>query len=95
MWSLTQVHLFFDDSRARLPPSKGGLGYKGGWTTLEGLQKTVVEHKRGPLKSEQRSDVAGISLGFGLGKAQKGVGDVSRRVKEKVGVDPVRVLGST
>ncbi|KAF9069436.1 hypothetical protein BDP27DRAFT_1293737 [Rhodocollybia butyracea] len=47
LYSLTMVHLIFDDSRARLPPEKGGLGYKGTWTTLEGLHKTYNEHVKG------------------------------------------------
>ncbi|KAF7300571.1 3-beta hydroxysteroid dehydrogenase isomerase family [Mycena chlorophos] len=95
LFNLVSVNLVFDDSRARLPPEKGGLGYKGGWTTMEGLHKTVEEHKKGGLASHQRSDVAGISLGFGLGKAQRGVAKVNEKVKEKVGVDPAMVLGST
>ncbi|KAJ7135962.1 hypothetical protein C8R44DRAFT_609168 [Mycena epipterygia] len=95
LFNLVNVHLIFDDSRARLPPEKGGLGYKGAWTTLEALHKTVAEHKLGALRSEQRSDFAGISFGFGLVKAQKGVGKVSDKVAEKIGVDPVQVLAST
>jgi hypothetical protein len=95
LFNLVNVHLIFDDSRARLPPEKGGLGYKGAWTTFEGLHKTVDEHKLGALRSEQRSDVAGISFGFGLVKAQKGVGKVNAQISDKIGVDPVRVLGST
>ncbi|KAE9396471.1 NAD(P)-binding protein [Gymnopus androsaceus JB14] len=47
LFNLTMVHLIFDDSRARLPPEKGGLGYKGAWTTLEGLHKTYEEHVKG------------------------------------------------
>ncbi|KAJ7755324.1 3-beta hydroxysteroid dehydrogenase/isomerase family-domain-containing protein [Mycena maculata] len=95
LFNLVNVHLIFDDSRARLPPEKGGLGYKGAWTTLEGLHKTVEQHKLGALRSEQRSDVAGISFGFGLVKAQKGVGKVSDKVSEKIGLDPVKVLAAT
>ncbi|KAJ6631058.1 3-beta hydroxysteroid dehydrogenase/isomerase family-domain-containing protein [Mycena sp. CBHHK59/15] len=72
LFNLVNVHLIFDDSRARLPPEKGGLGYKGAWTTLEAVHKTVDEHKLGQLRSEQRSDAAGISVGFGLVKAQRG-----------------------
>ncbi|THU85844.1 hypothetical protein K435DRAFT_378558 [Dendrothele bispora CBS 962.96] len=60
------THLIFDDSRARLPPSKGGLGYKGGWTTLEGLHKTAEEHYKREDPSS-RSGVAGISFKFGFG----------------------------
>ncbi|PFH50515.1 hypothetical protein AMATHDRAFT_100998, partial [Amanita thiersii Skay4041] len=44
LYALTQVHLIFDDSRARLPPEKGGLGYQGAWTTIEGMHKTYDEH---------------------------------------------------
>ncbi|KAF9014780.1 hypothetical protein BDZ89DRAFT_928391, partial [Hymenopellis radicata] len=29
LFNLIQVHLIFDDSRARLPQSQGGLGYRG------------------------------------------------------------------
>ncbi|KAF7323986.1 3-beta hydroxysteroid dehydrogenase isomerase family [Mycena kentingensis (nom. inval.)] len=95
LFNLVSVHLIFDDSKARLPPEKGGLGYKGGWTTFEGLYKTVDEHRRGTLRSEQRSDVAGISLGFGLGKAQRGMAKVNEKIKDKVGVDPALALGKT
>ncbi|KAJ7207206.1 NAD(P)-binding protein [Mycena pura] len=96
LFNLVNVHLIFDDSRARAPPENGGLGYRGAWTTFEGLHKTVAEHKRGAMRSAQRSDVAGIGFGFGLGKAQKGVGRVNAEVSEKIGgVDPARVLGST
>ncbi|KAJ7770456.1 3-beta hydroxysteroid dehydrogenase/isomerase family-domain-containing protein [Mycena metata] len=45
LFNLVSVHLIFDDSRARLPPEKGGLGYKGAWTTLEAAHKTVDDHK--------------------------------------------------
>ncbi|KAJ7039742.1 NAD-P-binding protein [Mycena alexandri] len=51
LFNLVSVHLIFDDSRARLPPAKGGLGYKGAWTTLEAAHKTVDEHKAN-LRSE-------------------------------------------
>ncbi|KAJ6590663.1 hypothetical protein DFH09DRAFT_1423573 [Mycena vulgaris] len=96
LFNLVSVHLIFDDSRARLPPERGGLGYKGAWTTLEALQKTVAEHKKF-FRSEQRSKVAGIplSVGFGLIKAQTGVGRASAKVSQKTGVDPVRVLAAT
>ncbi|KAF7366629.1 3-beta hydroxysteroid dehydrogenase isomerase family [Mycena sanguinolenta] len=94
IFNLVNVHLIFDDSRARLPPEKGGLGYKGAWTTFEGLHKTCAEHKMGEMRSEQRSDVAGVSFGFGLVKAQKGVGSVSAKIAEKTGLDPVQVLAS-
>lgn len=94
LWNLVNVHLIFDDSRARLPPEKGGLGYKGAWTTLEALHKTVEEHKKGLIRSEERSKVAGISFGFGLVKAQRAVAKVGEKVEEEIGVDPVKVLGT-
>ncbi|PPQ68455.1 hypothetical protein CVT26_006042, partial [Gymnopilus dilepis] len=71
LFYLTSVHLIFDDSRARLPKEKGGLGYGGTWTTLEGLHKTVEEYKSGMHRVDTRS--AGIGLGFfgGGGKKRK------------------------
>lgn len=41
LWNLTQSHLIFDDCRARLPREQGGLGYKGVYTTLQGVCITV------------------------------------------------------
>ena len=64
LFSLTSVHVIVDDSRARLPPAKGGLGYTGTWTTLEGLHRTVEEHKSGLGRSDSRSDSAGVSFKF-------------------------------
>ncbi|KAJ7432891.1 3-beta hydroxysteroid dehydrogenase/isomerase family-domain-containing protein [Mycena galericulata] len=49
MFNLVNAHLILDDSRARLPPEKGGLGYIGAWTTVEGLYKTVELRKRAAL----------------------------------------------
>ncbi|KAG6909170.1 hypothetical protein DXG01_001797 [Tephrocybe rancida] len=94
LFALTSVHLIFDDSRARLPPEKGGLGYKGAWTTFQGLYKTVEEHKSGVGQSGRRSDLAGISLGFGYGKAQKAVAEANEKVVDGLGVDPVKVLST-
>lgn len=80
LFALTSVHLLFDDARARLGPEEGGLGYRGAWTTLEGVVKTFKEHKSGVGGSEERSGDAGVSFGFGMARAQRGVG----RVREKV-----------
>lgn len=83
LFALTGVHLIFDDSRARLPPSQGGLGYGGPWTTLEGLCKLVDEHIKSGGKAEARQrDGGGIGLGFGFVKAQSGI----ERVAENVGL---------
>ncbi|KAF7797652.1 hypothetical protein EIP86_008852 [Pleurotus ostreatoroseus] len=46
MFALTQVHLYFDDSRARAPPEKGGLGYDGFCTSIQGVCQVVVDHYR-------------------------------------------------
>jgi hypothetical protein len=69
LFALVMVHLIFDDSRARLAPEKGGLGYRGAWTTLEGLYKTAIEHKNTPSPSSDRHKISGgISLGFNRAK---------------------------
>ncbi|KAK1226844.1 hypothetical protein PQX77_010148 [Marasmius sp. AFHP31] len=95
LFHFTSVHLIFDDSRARLPPEKGGLGFKGAWTTIEGLHELVQDHKRGQNRSEQRSDMAGVSFGFGMVRAQRGVAKVGEKVREEIGIDPVTALGTT
>ena len=45
IFRLTTVHLIFDDSRARLAPEKGGLGYSGACNTMEGIHLTVDYYK--------------------------------------------------
>ena len=92
LFAISVVHLIFDDSRARLPPEKGGLGYEGAWTTLEALHKTVDEHKNTSSRSEGRSKVAGVSFGSRLVRAQGGVKRVNEKVTEGLGIDPVQVL---
>ncbi|KAF5383021.1 hypothetical protein D9615_005083 [Tricholomella constricta] len=94
LFALTSVHLIFDDSRARLPPAAGGLGYTGAWTTFEGLCKTVEEHRSGVGRAGRRSDLAGVSLGFGLGKAQRAVAEVNEKVVDGLGVDAVKILST-
>jgi len=66
LFSLTMVHLVWDDSRARKSPEKGGLGYEPQWTTLTALCKLVEEHKKADGRFEVRSMGAGI--GFCLGR---------------------------
>ena len=66
LFALVSVHVLFDDSRARLSPEKGGLGYTGAWTTIEGLHKTCQEHKNGRGHSMMRSDLGGVDLNFGF-----------------------------
>ncbi|KAH9990952.1 hypothetical protein BJV74DRAFT_836540 [Russula compacta] len=66
LFSLTMIHLIWDDSSARTPPERGGLGYKPQWTTLSALCKLVEEHKKADGRSEARSMSGGISFGFGV-----------------------------
>lgn len=88
LFALTQVHLIFDDSRARLSPEKGGLGYQGAWTTLEGIHKVYAEHKQG-LGSTRRSEVGGISFGISFTKARN---KVNNQVAKQIRVTPIEVL---
>ena len=80
IFTLMSVHLIFDDSRARLPPTKGGLGYYGPYTTLEGICKTADEYFKSDKKGEERSMSGGVGFGFmwkktaGTNKVGKGVG---------------------
>ncbi|KAI0777240.1 NAD-P-binding protein [Trametes elegans] len=86
VFALTQVHLIFDDSRARAPPAEGGLGYNGHVTTLQGTCKVVAEHERTGGKAAQRA-IAGHDSpdhGFALSWAEKGVEEVI----EKLGASP-------
>jgi hypothetical protein len=73
LFSLTMVHLIWDDSRARKSPEKGGLGYEPQWTTLAALCKLVEEHKKANGRFEARSMGGGI--GFGLGRSQESRSD--------------------
>jgi hypothetical protein len=61
LFYLTNVHLIFDDSRARLSPEKGGLGYEGVWTTEEGLYRTWKEYDQGN-KQPHRGAAPGIGF---------------------------------
>jgi nucleoside-diphosphate-sugar epimerase len=70
LFSLTNVHLIVHDSRARLPPSKGGLGYEGAWTTAQGIWKTWHEHATGVGRSDARSASAGVSIVDGFAKKE-------------------------
>ena len=85
LFNLTQLHLIFDDSRARLPPEKGGLGYRGPFTTLEGLCKTVEEHQKSGGKGEKRSMSGGVSFGWGQVRAERAV----EKAGERLGVTQV------
>lgn len=71
LFSLTMVHLIWDDSRARKSPEKGGLGYEPQWTTLAALCKLVEEHKKANGRFEARSMGGGIRFGLGRGLASQ------------------------
>ncbi|KAI0659337.1 NAD-P-binding protein [Cubamyces menziesii] len=82
IWALTQVHLIFDDSRARAAPEKGGLGYNGRVTTIQGTCKVFVEHGRSGGQEKQRT-IAGHDspdLSFALARAEKGVEEVLEKL---------------
>lgn len=82
LFPLTSVHLLIDDSRAQLPPEKGGLGYKAPFTSLQGICKVVREHEINEGHMEDRQQTGGgIGFGFGLTKAERAV----ERVVEKSG----------
>ncbi|KAI0944932.1 hypothetical protein AcV7_001602 [Taiwanofungus camphoratus] len=87
MFALTVVHLIFDDSRARAPPEKGGLGYFG-CTTMEGVCKVALEHQKGDGKGWQRV-IAGhkeVDHGFGLARAEQGVEEVIETIGNGIGL---------
>ncbi|EIW55509.1 NAD-P-binding protein [Trametes versicolor FP-101664 SS1] len=82
MWALTQVHLIFDDSRARASPSLGGLGYSGRVTTLEGTCKVFAEHMRTGGRDKVRV-IAGHDspdLALALARAEKSVEEVMEKL---------------
>ncbi|KIP09747.1 hypothetical protein PHLGIDRAFT_86135 [Phlebiopsis gigantea 11061_1 CR5-6] len=54
MFALTNVHLYFDDSRARLSPAKGGLGYANTCTTLQGVCQVAIDYDRSGGKGTAR-----------------------------------------
>lgn len=91
MFALLGVHVIFYDSRARLPPTKGGLGYPGPYTTLQGICKTADEHFKADQNGEERSMSGGVSFGLGL-KKPKGTSQVGKGVDERLDVNAVTAL---
>jgi len=64
LFNLIQVHLIFDDSRARKSPQEGGLGYNAPFSSLEALCKLVIEWQtEGKREDEKR--VVGGRISFG------------------------------
>jgi len=54
IFGVLNVHVKVDDSRARLPPSEGGLGYQPLWTTLEGVCQYFRDHWEGSPKDRKK-----------------------------------------
>ena len=92
MFALVSVHLIFDDSRARLPPSKGGLGYTGPYTTLQGICKTVDAHFKADRAGEERSQAGGVGLDFKSWMKSSGTDKIHKNVSEQLHVEAVTVL---
>lgn len=95
MFALTQIHLVFDDSRARLSPEKGGLGYNGPITTLEGTCKTVLEHMKGDGKHINRiygdaEDNEQPSVGFDVNAHESAVGEAMEKFGNGLKLDPTK-----
>ncbi|KAL4068581.1 hypothetical protein V8B97DRAFT_1872985 [Scleroderma yunnanense] len=94
MFALISVHLIFDDHRARLSPSEGGLGYNGPYTTLQGICKTADAHLKANRAGEERSQGAGVSLNFKLWKKSRGTDKAHKKVNagQHLHVEAVTVL---
>jgi hypothetical protein len=96
LFALVCFHLIFDDSRARLSPEKGGLGYVGSWTTMEGIHKTFQDHKTGLGSSKMKSDMSGINLNFGCTRRKKVkknmTGSLDKVGGQTVAVSPVEII---
>ncbi|KAJ5846909.1 hypothetical protein N7534_010578 [Penicillium rubens] len=59
IFSIINVHVFADDSRARLAPEMGGLGYNPPLSTLEGLCRRLVDWN---TKAEREGVEAGTNM---------------------------------
>ncbi|KAI6104322.1 3-beta hydroxysteroid dehydrogenase/isomerase family-domain-containing protein [Pisolithus sp. B1] len=82
-FALAAVHLVFDDTRARLSPSEGGVGYNGPYTTLQSMCKTADAHFKAAKAGEKRSQVGGVSLNFKFWSMSRGVGKLQKSVEEQ------------
>ncbi|KAJ3515634.1 hypothetical protein NLJ89_g1630 [Agrocybe chaxingu] len=56
LFDLAMVHIKIDDSRARLPPEEGGLGYRAPWTTLDGVCQLVRDHLESERLKQEASE---------------------------------------
>ncbi|KAH7919054.1 NAD(P)-binding protein [Leucogyrophana mollusca] len=58
VFNLATIHMKVDDSRARLPPQEGGLGYNPPWTTLEGLCQVVNDYLKDAKELQEHQSPA-------------------------------------
>ncbi|KAL6306081.1 NAD(P)-binding protein [Sparassis latifolia] len=84
LFALTNIHLLFDDSRARAPPEKGGLGYNGGITTLQGVCKVYLEHLNGGVLQRSINAHSDVDHEFNPARAEKGVEEIVKKVEKSV-----------
>ncbi|KAI6045267.1 3-beta hydroxysteroid dehydrogenase/isomerase family-domain-containing protein [Pisolithus marmoratus] len=85
-FAASNVHLIVDDTRARLSPSDGGLGYNGPYTTLQGICKTADAHFKA---GEERSQTGGIDLHRKVWRMPKGMGKVQKSAEEPQVKSPI------
>ncbi|GJE86581.1 NAD(P)-binding protein [Phanerochaete sordida] len=91
MFALTNVHLYFDDSRARAPPEKGGLGYTSPCRTLEGVCQVVIDHYRNGGKGTARIIAGHIETSQSpLVGAELAVGSAMEKISD--GLDVTKAL---
>ncbi len=79
LFRLVVPHLIFSSRRACLPPSEGGLGYTGQWTTLEGLCKLVEEFEASGGKGRGKADTRRRELRLWRTRIWVGEGGEERR----------------
>lgn len=80
MFALTNINIYFDDSRARAPPEKGGLGYDTECSTLMGVCQVVVHHFRSGGKGTARPIV--VTEQSPLIGAEQAVGGVINKLAD-------------
>lgn len=90
MFALTNVHLYFDDSRARLSPEKGGLGYINTCTTLEGVCQVVADYYRNGTEAITRPITGHAENQSPLTGAEQAVGSVVEKLGD--GLDAAKAM---
>lgn len=63
MFNTALLHCPMDDSRARLPPERGGLGYVGLWSTMEGIYKSWYAYDQEGLLPPRTGTAATTNTG--------------------------------